>query len=131
MKKICWTTLYSVGRSASLLTTLPILVKELYYTLIRLRDSFRLERLPHLGDAHVDMDGIAPSRLIFIFRLPSRAISLFSICFSAIPDGSAGERDGKDTHIIFSAKFNVKRPKKRTVKLAWIFISKNSRGQIW
>jgi hypothetical protein len=58
--------------------------------------------------------------------LPSRAISRFSIRFRQL----FGERDGKDTHIIFSAKFKVKRPKKRTVKLAWIFISKNSKGQM-
>lgn len=87
-------------RSASLLTTLPILVKELHYTLIRLRDSFRLETLPHLGDAYVDMPGFAP--VSACADQSSRTIP--KNCFQFVFRHTFGERDGKDTRIILSAK---------------------------
>ena len=95
-------TPYGVIRSASLLTTLPILVKELHYTLIRLRDSFRLEMLPHLGDVPVDMLGFAPITPYGV--KPSRAISVG--CFQFVFPPLFGERDGEDTHIIIKAKFS-------------------------
>ena len=115
-------TPYGVIRSASLLTTLPILVKELYYTLIRLRDSFRLETLPHLGDAHADMSSFA---LVLSAEVVTEAdnalkghIIVFNLFFAPDPYRDFGERDGKDTHIFFSAKF-IERAEEKGCVVAW------------
>jgi hypothetical protein len=47
-------------RSASLLTTLPILVKELYYTRFHFKPTFKLVGKPSMVMHMADMSGIAP-----------------------------------------------------------------------